>query len=124
MKFKAEVQEIILHLVVEVSKDLLMWMDLGGTRVSEARIDDTSAERAHKIFTSLEVIEDIDGRSIEYNGHFGPYVHFCCEQGKEEAVSKAVIAIIKSCERRMLRSRAHKAKVRLTSGIPATRENT
>lgn len=109
-RFVAEVQEVIVRYTVEVSSDLLMWMDLGGTRVPGARIDDTSPDRAMEILERLEAIDGIEERSIEYNGHFGPFIYFACEAGKEESVTRAVILVIVDCERRMLRSAAHRKK--------------
>lgn len=117
-RFKAEIQEIVVHFTVEVAPDLLMWMDLGGTRVSGTRIDGTSAERACDIFGRFEAIEDIDRRSIEYNGILGPYVFFACEQAKAQSVTKAVISVIEDCERRMLRSAAYRAKQKRSASTP------
>lgn len=110
MIFKVEIEKTIVCCTVEVSKDLLMWMDLGGTRDSKNRIDDTSADRATKIFKFFAEIDGIEKDSIEYNGHFGPFVYFSCDQSKFELISKQIIDIVKNCQRKMLRSVAYKQK--------------
>lgn len=116
-RFVATVTEVIVHHAIEVSPDLLMWMDLGGTRESsrgpngEDPIDDTDHERAFAILQRLIAIDGVESSSVEYNGHYGPYVYFACEQSKAEKACAAACAIVADCNRRMLRTKAHRTMV-------------
>ena len=113
-KFVAQVT--VQHFAVEVSPALLIWMDIGGTKVRETNIDDTSQERSFEIMDAFCAIPGIHSRDIEYNGHLGPYFYYACDVEDSEQVKRAVFALLRKLERRMRSTKAYKEAQRLGVG--------
>lgn len=90
-RFVATTTQVVVHRSVEIPGGLLDWMD------DSSRGKVAAKTSSFTIFDRFKAVPNIITDYIEYNGHFGPYVYFACEDKHVEQVTQDVLAIIREC---------------------------